>query len=234
MFDRTFAQEFLKTVDDSAAHGVHILFNQYWAHMPDSVRARLVDRLYEDPQLKAWVEARWYPEPYDFDTLGALPYGTLGRAYYQHIIDNKLNKEIATGYRSFHEQLERSGVLDNMPDQIKYTVLRGFQTHDLLHMVTGFDTTGAGEIALQAFGVAQTGSLYNAMWLAVTNTQAAFLNPDMNPGLMDAIAEGWRLGRQVRTNLVTVRWEERLGQSVADIRREFGVPDHGMMLKLAA
>jgi ubiquinone biosynthesis protein Coq4 len=72
------------------------------------------------------------------------------------------------------------------------------------------------------------------MWLSVTTTQAAFLHPQMNPGLMDAITEGWRLGRSVKTNLVTVKWERRLHEQVSDLRREYGVPDHSMMLKLAA
>lgn len=234
MLDRTFAAEFLKTVDDSAAHGVHILFNQFWQHMSPEVRKQSVDRLYADPQLKAWVEEAWYPDDYDFESLADLPAGSLGKAFHQHIVTNNLTKEIHKGYQKYHDHLERTGVLANMPDEIKYTVLRGFQTHDFLHMLTGFDTTGLGEIALQAFGVAQTGSLYNSMWIAVTTTQAAFTRPWANPALMDAITEGWQLGRAVRTNLVTVKWERRLSEQVSDLRREYGIPDHSMMLKLAA
>jgi ubiquinone biosynthesis protein Coq4 len=232
--DRTFAAEFLKSVDNSAKHGIHILFNQYWEHMPSEVRDRIVAHFYGDPQLKAWVTERWFPEPYSFDDLGRLPSGSLGRAYHQHIVANNLNREIADGYATYHRSLEKSGVLDNMPEEMKYATLRGFQVHDFLHMLTGFDTTGGGEIALQSFGVAQTNSLYNSMWLSVTTTQAAFLHPQMNPGLMDAITEGWRLGRSVKTNLVTVKWEQRLHEQVSDLRREYGVPDHSMMLKLAA
>lgn len=228
MLDRTFAAEFLETLDDPAKHGVHLLFNSYWRHMPDDVRAKYVAALHADPELKRFVEARWFPEPYAFDGLADLPRGSLGYAYYRHIIDNGLNPEIATGYRGFHQMLEASGALERMPDEVKYMVLRGFQTHDLLHMITGMSTTGLGEIALQAFCLAQLPSLYFATWMSVSTTRAAFLDPDAIAPLMDAITEGWRLGRQL-PNLQVVRWEEHLHRDLAELRREYGVPEHYLM-----
>lgn len=233
MLDRSFAAEFLQTIDDPAKHGVHLLFNSYWRTMPDDVRAKYVEALYAEPELKAFTEARWFPEPYSFDDMADLPRDSLGYAYYRHIIDNNLNREIATGYRGFHQMLEASGQLERMPDEVKYMVLRGFQTHDLLHMVTGFSTTGLGEIALQAFCLAQLPSLYFATWMSVSTTRAALLDPSALRPVMDAISEGWRLGRTL-PNLQVVRWEEHLARSLADIRREYRVPDHKMMLKLAA
>lgn len=232
MLDRTFAAEFLQTIDDPGKHGVHLIFNAYWRHMPDDVRAAYVKGMRDDPEVAAWLDARHFCEPYAFDDLAKLAPGTLGKAYYQHIVDNNLNREIATGYRAFHEMLEKSGQLDGMPDDVKYSVLRGFQTHDLLHIVTGFDTTGLGEIALQAFGMAQLRSLYFATWISVVTTRAAFLQPDSSVPLMDAIMEGWNLGRSVR-QLHTVRWETMLGRPLSDIRAEYGVPEHRMMKQAA-
>lgn len=232
MFDRTFAQEFLETIDDPAKHGVHLLFNSYWRYMPGQVREAYVSGMRADPQICAWLDERHYCEPYSFDELGKLAPGTLGREYYQHIVDNNLNREIATGYRAFHDTLERSGKLEGMPDDVKYAVLRGFQIHDLLHIVTGFDTTGLGEIALQAFGMAQMRSLYFATWISVVTTRAAFLQPDSQVPLMSAITEGWSLGRRV-PQLNVVKWESMLDRPVSGIRREFGVPDHPMMKRAA-
>jgi ubiquinone biosynthesis protein Coq4 len=228
MLDRTFAQEFLLTVDDPGQHGVHLLFNSYWRYMPVEVREKYVALAMADPTLRAWVEERWYPEPYSFDALGELPPGTFGRDYYQHIVDNNLNREIASGYRHFHEMLEKSGMLANMPDEVKYMVLRGFQTHDLLHIATGFDTTGLGEIALQAFGLAQLPSLYFATWISVVTTRMAFLDPSATGPLMDAITEGWTLGRTT-PNLMVVKWETMLARPLSDVRREFRIPTHAMM-----
>lgn len=228
MFDRTFAQEFLLTIDDPGKHGVHLLFNSYWRYIPDDVRDAYVQGMRNNAELRAWLDARHYPEPYEFDALERLPVGTLGREYHRHIVENNLDRQIATGYRKFHQHLEASGALDGMPDDIKYSVLRGFQTHDLLHIVTGYDTTGLGEIALQAFGMAQTGSLYNSIWISVVTTRAAFLQPASAAPLMNAITEGWNLGRSV-PQLQTVHWESMLDRPVTEIRQEFRIPQHPMM-----
>jgi ubiquinone biosynthesis protein Coq4 len=187
---------------------------------------------HDDPSLRRFIEEKWYPEPYSFDALGELPTGTFGREYHRHIVENNLNREIATGYRSFHQALEASGVLKNMPDEVKYAVLRGFQTHDLLHIVTGFDTTGPGEIALQAFCLAQVRSLYFATWMSVVTTRMAFLDPNMTEPLMDAISEGWTLARKL-PNLMVVKWELMLDRPLAEVRREFGIPQHRMMKQAA-
>lgn len=48
-----------------------------------------------------------------------------------------------------------SGALDGMPDEMQLAVLRGFQVHDILHVLTGYDSSGQGEIALQAFSLVQ-------------------------------------------------------------------------------
>ena len=229
MLDRTFAQEFLQTIDDPAKHGVHLLFNAYWRFIPEDAKAKYVDAFHADPVLHAWYEERWFPEPYSFDALGALAPNTLGYAYFRHIIDNDLNKEIATGYRGFHEHLERSGMLDNMPDEVKFSTLRGFQTHDLQHMVTGFLTTGTGEIALQAFGVGQQPNLYNAIWMIVVTTRMAFLAPESQQPIMDAITEGYMLGRRT-PNLSVVKWETMLDRDLETIRREYGIPSQRMLM----
>lgn len=228
MLDRTFAQEFLQTIGDPQKHGVHLLFNSYWQYMPDDVREKYVSVYRTDPVLKRFIEEQYFPEPFSFDALADLPVGSLGREYHRHIVDNNLNRQIATGYRDFHKMLEASGVLKNMPDEIKYAVLRGFQTHDLQHIVTGFDTTGLGEIALQAFGLGQVRFLYQSMWLSTVTTRMAYLDPDMTEMLMDAITDGWQLGRTV-PNLTTVKWETMLDRQVSDIRREYRIPEHRMM-----
>jgi ubiquinone biosynthesis protein COQ4 len=228
MLDRTFAEEFLLTIDDPGKHGVHLLFNSYWRYMPERVRETYVSLVRNDEGLRNWVDRKHFPQPYNFDSLAALAPDTFGAAYHRHIIENNLNKEIASGYRHYHEHLEASGILANMPDDVKYMILRGFQTHDLLHIATGFDTTGLGEIALQAFCLAQLPSLYFATWMSVVTTRMAFLEPASARPLMDAITEGWRLGRTT-PNLQIVDWEDHLGRPLSDVRRAFAIPAHAMM-----
>lgn len=223
---RDFVPEMLKTIDDPQAHGVHILFNQYWAHAPESVRAAYVGEVRADPAIAAWLEARWFCEPFDFVALANLPGGSFGRAYFDHIVANKLDRKLASDYRKFHEMLEESGALKDMPYDIKYKTLRGFQIHDLLHIVTGYDTTGLGEIALQAFGLGQMPNLYNGMWVATATARMTYLDPASQGPLMDAITEGWRFGRKC-PNLNLVRWEEHLARDLRELRAGYGIAPEG-------
>jgi ubiquinone biosynthesis protein COQ4 len=223
---RDFVPEMLKTLDDPQAHGVHILFNQYWAHAPDSVRAAYVDGGRDDPAIAAWLDQRWFCEPFDFGALADLPAGSFGRAYYDHIVANNLDRKLASGYRKFHEMLEASGVLKDMPGDVKYKTLRGFQIHDLLHIVTGYDTTPLGEIALQAFGLAQMPNLYNGMWVATVTTRMTYLDPMSQAPLMDAISAGWQFGRAC-PNLNLVRWEEMLSRDLKELRAAYGIAPEG-------
>lgn len=224
--DRAFGEELLQTIDDPGKHGVHILFNSFWKYVPDVVRDKYLDVLMRDPEQRAFLEERRFCEPYAFESLPALPEGSLGRAMHQHIIDNGLKPEIANAYKAFHDGLERAGALERMPEEIKYSVLRTYQTHDFLHLVTGFPTTGLGEIALQAFCLAQHRSPYFAIWISVVTARMTYLNPEKIESTMDAVTEGWALGRQI-PNLMIVNWEERLAASVASLRQQYGIRPEG-------
>ena len=96
-------------------------------------------------------------------------------------------EHLAEGYRDLHESFEREGKLHRLPPVLKYKVLRGYQTHDLHHVLTGYPATPYGELALQAFGLAQMNFPYAAMWIAVVTTHMTFVDPHMTRDAMDAI-----------------------------------------------
>ena len=127
----------------------------------------------------------------------------------------------------FHKALDSSGALAGMPDDVKYAVLRGFQIHDLLHIVTGFDTTGLGEIALQAFCLAQLQFPYFGMWMATSTANMTFLNPDGIVPVMNAISSGWQFGRAL-PNLQFERWEAMFAEPLATVRPRYGIVPEGM------
>ena len=224
--DREFAEKLLQTIDDPSKHGVHILFNQYWKYTPDDVRDKYLAGLVDEPAQRAFMEEKHYAEPYEFDALADLPEGSLGRALYDYMIDNGLRRDIADAYRAYHDGLETAGVLDRMPEDIKYSVLRTYQTHDFIHLVTGYPTNGLGEIAVQAFCLAQHKSPYFGMWVSVATARMTYLHPDKIEKTMDAITDGWALGRKAG-NLMLVKWEQMLDRPVEDIRREFGISPGG-------
>lgn len=222
MINDEFARLLLTTFNDPAENGVHLLFNQWWQHAPDEVKAAYVDAFIGDPRFESFLAERHYAEPLLLAELEALAPGTLGRTYHDWIVDNDLTAAIATDYRRFHEALEAAGMLDGLPDPMKYAVLRGFQTHDFLHVVTGYDSSGKGEIALQAFCLAQLQFPYFAMWMSVVATRMTFVDPRMITPMMDSITHGWQRGRTT-PNLMTEKWESMLNDDLADIQARFGL-----------
>lgn len=223
---RDFAEQFLSSVDDPARHGVHLLFNEFWQYAPDEVRDAYVTGFLADDANRRFDAERRYADPITVERLTQCPPGSLGEALRSFVVDNGLEQNLATNYRSFHDALEASGTLDGMPEPLRYAVLRGFQLHDVLHVVTGYGPSPAGEIGLQAFCLAQTSFPYFAMWVAVTTTRMTFLDPAVITPLMDSITRGWAFGRTVE-NIQFESWELRLDEPLGALRAEYGIPVDG-------
>lgn len=225
--DRGFAEKLLATFDDPDRHGVHLLFNEWWRHAPESVKRKYLADFEAVPEQRAFLADGHFADPVDLEGLASLPHGTLGRGYRDFIVANGLEKNIAIHYRTLHGAMKASGALDGMPDAFQYAVLRGFQIHDYLHVLTGYDSSPRGELALQAFCLAQIRFPYFGMWMSVVCTRMTFLDPDAIRPVMDAISAGWSSGRHV-ANLQFGRWEERVAEPLADLRRELGIPRDGL------
>lgn len=220
--DRSFAGELLKTFDDPQKHGVHLLFNQWWETAPHDVIADYMADFESLPAQKAFLEESYFSDPLELDTLKDMPAGSLGLGYYDFIVSNGLEKNIAVNYRDFHKSLEASGQLDRMPAALRYAIIRGFQIHDLLHVLTGYEPTSSGEIALQAFCLAQIRFPYFGMWMSVVTTRMTLLDPKTIGPMMDAISAGWQYGRQAE-NLQFEKWETMLERPLSDLRAAYGL-----------
>ena len=105
---------------------------------------------------------------------------------------------------------------------LRSAVVRCFQIHDYFHILTGYLTDGRGEMALQAFTLAQRKLPYSSLWMATLTSQMTFKHPRMTDAVMDCISDGWRRGRAARS-LNFTRWEQRLGERVNDLRAEYGL-----------
>ncbi len=224
--DREFAEQYMRSVDDPGAHGVHLLFNQFWQYAPEEVRVAYANAFLASDEGRSSYEADHYAEPMTVERLAACPADSYGEALHTFIVDNGLEQNLATNYREFHRSMEDAGVLDNMPVELRYAVLRGFQLHDFLHVLTGFGPSPAGEIALQAFCLAQTSFPYFSMWIAVTTSRMTFIDPGSIVPLMDAITGGWQYGRQVK-NIQFARLEDRIGDPLIAVRADFDIPAGG-------
>ena len=213
------AEYLLQIVHDPAKFGVPELHFRFWNHGPQAAKGWYLSSFRTDPERRAWYEEGWLCPDYDFEALEQLPEDSLGYAYRAHIRKNGLDHRLLLNYRLLQEHKELAGHIAGMPPEIKFAIIRGFQTHDILHPLTGYDTSPLGEIALQAFNLAQMRLPYAAFWMSIVTTQMAFLSPQVIEVLMDAITRGWQHGRRAR-NLTYTRWEELFERPIDALRNE--------------
>jgi ubiquinone biosynthesis protein COQ4 len=220
--DRIFGEKFLTSIDNFYDYGVHLLFNDWWEGAPADAIAKYVASIEDHPEQGPLAQEAWYAQTFSVKQLEGYAPGTLGEAYLRFMTDNALVERLALGYRELHEEFEASGKLDAMPPILKYKVLRGFQTHDLHHVLTGCDATPFGELTLQAFQLAQQDFPYSAMWIAVITGHMALVDPHMIKPAMDAITNGWAMGRNARS-IQFVKFEQMLDQPLAELQTQYGL-----------
>jgi len=149
----------------------------------------------------------------DRKSLGALPAGTLGRAYYDFMASENLSAE---------GLVEASQVsMRALPaDGLTLFRERSREMHDLLHVVTGYGRDPLGEACLVAFSYAQTGLKGFAMIAAFAARRIARSHPGRP--VRRAVFEGYRHGRSAGW-LPGADWESLLAQPVEAIRAQFAV-----------
>ncbi|MEO1592135.1 MAG: Coq4 family protein [Cyanobacteria bacterium J06632_22] len=145
-----------------------------------------------------------YHPPIDLQALSQLPEGTLGYEYARHMIHHNLQPFVISPHL---ENMARHNVF-----AMRYAV-----THDIFHVILGFDTSYAGEMGVLAFSAAQgySRSQFVGLWLATV------LYPLLAPGQIRQIfankRRGYRLGQQADC-LLAYRFEENWAQPLDDIR----------------
>jgi ubiquinone biosynthesis protein Coq4 len=145
----------------------------------------------------------------DLGELAKLPEGTLGRVFADHMIANGLDpKAIPVPYVA--------------PGDVRYVKAHLRETHDVWHVVTGFDTDVAGEIGLQAFYLAQLPSRLSAVLIAMAFVHLATKNIDVRETLMNEIMRGWAIGKRAEP-FFGFEWAKHWTTPIADVRRMLGV-----------
>jgi ubiquinone biosynthesis protein COQ4 len=107
-----------------------------------------------------------------------------------------------------------------VPDpRMAYVIQRLRQTHDLWHVVTGYDTDAASEIALQAFTFAQVRAPSSAILAVLGTLKAARTKPDLGRDVVRA----FRLGRRAEP-LPVFPWEDHWATPLVEVRALLGLP----------
>jgi ubiquinone biosynthesis protein Coq4 len=76
-----------------------------------------------------------------------------------------------------------------------------------LHIITGFDTSAIGEIGLQAFHLPQFPYPLASILVANSLVRITLFTPEELPPLLNAIAQGWRIGSQAKP-FFAQKWKE--------------------------
>ena len=149
----------------------------------------------------------------DMSPLADCPPDSLGYALHRLILDNGYDPEV----------LARDDIgLGELPHVLHYLNARILQMHEVWHLVAGYETTSAGEIAISGFQLAQFGHNYSSMFLAAVMTISTFKEPRGFNILMQIIFEGWQHGRQT-PYMMDIDWEREWDSSLQDIRTRYGI-----------
>lgn len=171
------------------------------------------------PEIAAFLDEPWSIDGLDPEELSRLAPGTLGREFADHMRANDLDPAVL---------LRASG-----PTPMERVSAHLEQSHDLWHVVTGFDTSVGGELGLQAFYIAQFADPPAAAIISAGLLHQVLYDPDQLPTTMQALSDGWTMGRRARP-LFGVRWHERWNEPLSAIRAELGLPDDPAPLRRAA
>lgn len=146
----------------------------------------------------------------DLDALGRLPVGTLGREFADHMTSRDLDPNDLPSLPA--------------PDDHRYVLAHLYETHDIWHVVAGFDTDVPGELGLQAFNMAQFPGRVGLMLLAAGMLNTLIYHPEEREARLSEISRGWSLGRQANP-LFGVRWSEQWERPLSEIRSHLGLAD---------
>lgn len=145
----------------------------------------------------------------NLEKLRKLPEGTLGRVFAEHMIANKLDPNDIP-------------VPTHEAGDVRYVKTHLRETHDIWHVVTGFNTDVAGEIGLQAFYLAQLPSRLSAVLISMAFLHLATKNMTPRDTLMTEVMRGWAIGKKARP-FFGYPWAEKWATPIEDVRKELGV-----------
>jgi ubiquinone biosynthesis protein Coq4 len=189
------------------------------AMVTPQVMDEMIAEMKKDPRgLRALVE-RPRVGAVDLQALRRLPPGTLGREYAEHMIANGLDP----------------AAIPTVPahDARSFVNAHLYEVHDIWHAVTGFRTDVAGELGLQAFGLAQFPSRLGAVLIAGGLLHAVLKQFDDRDARMREIVRGWVMGRRAK-KLFGVKWAELWARPIEEIRHDLGVVIDAEELRIAA
>jgi ubiquinone biosynthesis protein COQ4 len=151
-----------------------------------------------------------YHPKIDLDELSQLPAGTFGYEYAQHMKANNL--------RPFNISEGLEAIAQRNVFALRYVV-----THDIFHVLLGFDTSYAGEIGVLAFAAEQGYSRFLKVGLVLAKILYPVLAPRQFRQSIANVHLGQKLAREAEF-LLGYRFEEHWDMPLEAVRVQLGLP----------
>ncbi len=151
------------TADVSRLNDVFALNSRLIRLADETATRNVVDGFRRQPFGGEALRARHRFAHPDVPALLELPADTLGGAYARFMTERSLSPESIP-----HLQARTD---------LEYVIAHFYETHDLWHVLTGFDTSASGEAGLQAFYVAQNESFLPFFLLSAILLKHGFVWP---------------------------------------------------------
>jgi ubiquinone biosynthesis protein COQ4 len=168
----------------------------------------VAQHLNQDSACAALIHDRYIPPAHDLDRLLTLPSDSLGYIYAAQMKKTGFDPNLHAGMTA--------------KSDAEYVELRLSQTHDLWHIITGFDTSVVGEIGLQAFHLPQFPYPLATLLVANSLISTTLMTPEMLPQLLAAIAQGFQMGKTARS-LFAQKWEEGWEKPLSQWQMELNI-----------
>ncbi len=147
--------------------------------------------------------------PLDLSYLRSLPEQTLGHQYVLFLDRNQLKSK----YSSYQVRIR------SFTQYIKKQLL---ESHDLWHVLCGYDTSLKGEIAVHAFSLAQVQSSLTLVTLAGFMLKLATDEPESIHEAMQLLCKAYQQGLSAK-NLLEVDWHTEFDKPLDLVRQELGI-----------
>ncbi|MEM7154403.1 MAG: Coq4 family protein [Myxococcota bacterium] len=163
------------------------------------------------PEVEAQLDAvRGYHPPIDLAALAQLPAGSFGHEYARFMTTHRLHPIVPTAAVD-------AAIVARNAFTVRYAAI-----HDMVHVLTGFDTTWPGEAGVWAFVGGQNYSLGFRIAAVFSLLVAPFRSPLRILTAWRNWRRGWAMGRTA-TTVLPLRLEERFEQPLADVRAALGI-----------
>ena len=170
--------------------------------------AQMMRHMLEKPGIKAMAKEGWRPQPIDLDALADLPEGSLGRCYAEQLRAQGITPE------TLIDPSPISSGRDLIIHRLK-------ETHDIVHVLTGFGIDGPGELGLQAFNLAQNRSPL-AVMLIFGGLLKSLQDDEPLETLLHALSRGFELGLRAEC-VVSYRLEDGWDRPLQEWREQLGL-----------